>query len=126
MSKLTIYTLISCSLFLLTCHQEEFRERPFPRLITNEITSNSDSGIMITATIYNDAYLDVQEYGLVYAPKNTNLPEAQKIIANGILNNNFSSQIKCGLKKDNAYYVRAYLISNNVTVYGNGREFISK
>lgn len=115
-------------LILYNCNEEETYQRGYPSLYTLEINNSTENGAVFVAEILNYENLNILEYGFLWSENvgiEVNRSE-KKIITTNFSNGVFSSKIESALKNGSEYFVRAYLITEDFTVYGNMLSFNSK
>jgi hypothetical protein len=115
-------------LILSTCSEEEVYQRGYPSLYTLEINNANENGVVFVAEILNHENLNILEYGFLWSKKvNVEINQSEKkIITTNFSDGVFSSKIETALENGTEYYVRAYLITDEYTVYGNMLSFDSK
>jgi N-acetylneuraminic acid mutarotase len=126
MKKLIIYcSLFAVLLSLYTC-SEDYIERGFPGVITRSVVQNGTAGIVISGELISRNAKGIREVGFVWQSGNdpkTNPGFKANLISN-IKAGPFDIKISNSLKKGTKYYVRAYAITEDYTVYGDLIEFI--
>lgn len=120
---------LSIILFLLisfTC-KEEFAERDFPSVITNEIIIKGTQGIEFSGDLIIRGSAVPEEIGFIWQNgSDPGMDPGYRISLPGISNSGkFSVLVKTSLKKNSEYYVRAYARRGNTMIYGDLFRFIS-
>ncbi|HHC79973.1 MAG TPA: hypothetical protein ENK46_08820 [Flavobacteriia bacterium] len=112
---------------LVYCTKDVGGTRPYPRVQTLEVTNISESGAVFNATISNDGNLQIIEHGFVWGNReDLTISNANKrVLTNNITNNEFSAEILTTLTKDQLFFVRAYLKTDQYLVYGKPVTFVS-
>ena len=131
-------TAFSFTIFLiliavaLGCDDEVFEPTPrdFPRLITKEVTEITQSGARFNAEFRYRGDVQILSYGFVWneTPFPTlTTPSTDKYVVDAdIRGDGFSVFISEGLNSASTYYVRAFTQTQEYTIYGSNREFVSK
>jgi len=117
-----------CSLFHIHCNKDEYGPRPFVRLITHEVQDITDSGATFVAELVEGITQKITETGFIYSTDSTfNSITAHKIIVPWKQDGKtFSFRITKALLRNKIYYIKSYLISNDLTIIGNTIKFFSK
>lgn len=124
--KVILFLIIS-SFLLITCTEDEFTGRPYPRLRTLPVTNITPEGATFNAEITFRGDFEIVEYGFLWSEDGnplTNNSEKQ-IIKKDIQNSIFSFNITRSLKVNQNYFLRSFLQTNDFTVYGQVIEFVS-
>lgn len=108
---------------LTMCQKEEYATKDYPRLNTLEVSITSESSAVFTAEIVSGNLADIIEHGFVW---DTNFyPETDLInrqFITGEINpdnkNKFSVNILTSFTKGKIYYMRSYVKTDNIMVYG--------
>ncbi len=114
--------LFYTSLFLLFgCDNDvvEITDKDFPFIILNEIFSNSNEGVVISASMYNDNEVPFSEYGLVIDSDHKPSIFDRKILLNDAPEKDFKVSINNDLIKGETYYIRAFIRTANNLLYSN-------
>ncbi len=114
--------------FFLSCNNDfvEITNKDFPFIILNEIFSNSNEGVVISASLYNENEVPFSEYGLVIAPEHTPSVSDRKIVFNNTPGKDFKVSINNDLIKGENYYVRAFIRTSDNLIYSNTLSFESE
>lgn len=111
---------------MFTCNETEITPRQYPRIKTIEVFNVNQEGASFKGEIYFSSVAIIDHGFLIAETKNPTLTSAEKIslgIKNGI--GEFSATIDRSLATGKKYYIRAYVISEDHTVYGEVIEFTS-
>lgn len=125
-----IYKIIVVILFITftTCSDEDVYQRGYPKIVTISVKNINENGADFNAEVFNYENLDIQEYGFLWSESSgisLNVSE-KKILSSQFTNGKFSTKVEAALKRNTEYFVRAYLKTDNYTVYGNQISFESK
>lgn len=110
------------------CTDEDITSREYSRLKSKEVNNITESGAQFNAEILYQGEDQIEEYGFVWATdENPGVSFSDKIVFVGEPEGNgFSAKATAAMIKDEKYYVKPYIITNNHTVYGTAIEFISQ
>lgn len=111
----------------VTCQKDKFAVREYPRLNTLEVTNISTTGAVFNAEIISGNPADIIEYGFTWDTGQTpSIYYNDKVNITGVMaGNQFSAAIHSSLKKNVPYYVRSYIKTAQVLVYGKTVSFLS-
>ena len=114
--------------FFLGCNNDlvEITKKDFPYIILHEISSNSNEGVVISASLYNENEAPFSEYGLVIDLENTPSYSDRKILLNNAPGKEFKISINHDLIEGRTYYVRAFIRTSENLIYGNTLSFESE
>lgn len=114
------------AIFLIKCQKEDIIVgRDYPRIKTLEVTNISSTGATFNAEIQSAGRAGITEYGFVWSRAENpflddlNILSEQKDSETGI----YSMFINATLEAGVTYYVQAFVIAANYTVYGNRISF---
>jgi IPT/TIG domain-containing protein len=122
-STLSFYMiLISAS-----CTDDGISPREYPRLETLEVTNISESGATFNAKIFHPGNQKILEYGFVWGwyRYDPDLGSNRVFLTETLTKEEFSSNITTTLYKNQNYNVRAFIKTEEYTVYGNSMPFKS-
>jgi hypothetical protein len=122
-----ILLIVLTLLLLIKCKKAEDGDRGYPRLNTLTVTGITKIGATLNAEIYFRSNYNILKYGFVWAEyENPDLDRSDRVIFSGnVVSNNFSAEITSTLKEGEIYYVRAFIVTKDYTVYGKNVEFLS-
>ena len=100
----------------------ELKDRNYP-FITAEINSVNQNGVELTGKFLTVGSSDIKEFGFIWGSDESNLK--YKIVIKEFTNE-FKYSLNSDIVKDEKYFVKAYAINDDYTVYGNVVSFISK
>ncbi|HJZ39168.1 MAG TPA: hypothetical protein VJ203_02255 [Bacteroidales bacterium] len=115
-------TLVCFLLFLSSgCQKENTVERDYPQIRTLAVDHITGDGARFNAVITGGSANSVSEYGFVWGKSGIlNLQHSEKIIVNGPPpSDNFSCEITFALEGMNDYFVRSFIKSGTLIIYGN-------
>lgn len=98
-------------------------ERPFPKVTTLPVSEVNATGATFIGTVENKTS-EVEDYGFVWYRESQQpflIPprNAGRIsLINRPISNRFETRVEAGLANNALYYVRAFVKSNGITVYG--------
>ena len=113
--------------FLVRCDEYEVTSRNYPRVKTLAVSEISSQGARLNAEIIYRGDFEVINYGFVWGltENPTKLNSDRVVFAENINRNKFSELIESTLREDTTYYVRAFVQTNDYTVYGENVSFLS-
>lgn len=119
--------LLSLSIALVNCDEDEVTSRDYPRLNTLPATDITSEGARFNAEIIFRGDFEIINYGFVWGEsENPTLTNSDRVIySENIRNETFTSVISRALEKDNEYYVRSFVQTNDYVVYGQNEVFLS-
>jgi len=113
------FLYVACCL-LVTCAKEEVVPRPFPRLLTGEVSDITQESAKFHGeiTYVNE---EIIEYGFLWSAfRDPSFADSEMIKFEGTITaQDFEAEAERGMKEGLAYYVRAYLRTNTTIVFGN-------
>ena len=122
MKKLNPWLLL-CLIFLVGCEKDEIATRSFPRLETLPVSEVSDEGAVFNAQLLNSDGHEIIQYGFVWKLLGATTPQlgsSFSISQMGAPSDAvFSMEINSNLDIGRYYLVRAYVQTEQHTVYGN-------
>jgi hypothetical protein len=123
MNKVCFPLIRVCFLVFLFsgCQKEKTVERDYPQIRTLAVDHITGDGARFNAVITGGSAESVSEYGFVWGTSSIlNLQHSEKIIVNGPPpSDNFSCEITFALESMNGYYVRSYIKSGMLVIYGD-------
>jgi N-acetylneuraminic acid mutarotase len=125
--KRLIIILTGAVAFFLSCNKEETSDRDYPRLNTLEVTDVSSDGATFQGEIFYNRNFEIKKYGFVWSENsNPTVQGSDRVeIVGAPPGQKFSSRISTTLQKDVEYKVRAFIITDRYTVYGQEESFMS-
>lgn len=115
-------TLVWFLLFLSSgCQKEKTVERDYPQIRTLAVDHITGDGARFNAVITGGSAESISEFGFVWGKSNIlNLQYSEQIIVNGPPpEDNFSCVIIFAFESMNDYFVRSYIKSGTLIIYGN-------
>ena len=124
-SKITIALLLSASLF--GCQKKEIESRYYPRLRTQKVTDISPEGATFRGEVLTTGNSPVLEYGFLWSTQEyLSFSYAEHIQINEKFSSgDFQCRIDFSLIKDQKYYLKSYVKTKDLTIFGNVVEFVS-
>lgn len=112
-------------ILIISCSKDaEIQKKDYPLVSTKSISNVTDSSIEFNGILIESANVSIQEYGFIWDIKEPDLNVSKKIIMNTtIKEGNFSKVVDLGIFKDIVQYVKAYLKTKDLIVYGNTISF---
>ncbi len=125
--KYILPLLAIVSLMLLAQCNDEVVTRDYPRVTATNISNISDSGAVFRAEITDMGNAPITEHGFVWSTEKTQYLSSGERIFLGPCNSSsdFEAEIKTTLKENSTYYVCAFVVSGEYTVYGKTESFVS-
>lgn len=119
-----IITIIFFSLFT-SCAVEELNQRDYPTLYTLEVTDITNSGALFNAEIRYRGEFKILQYGFIWSQQDIMTLNTPNIIkyTDDTREMKFNYEITSGLSVNTTYQVRAYIVTEDYTVFGNVVEF---
>ena len=121
---LNIYVL--ALIFLsISCAEKEVMTKDYPYIITEDISGIDKTSVVFNGKVISTGDVKFSEYGFLWDIQKPTIEEsANKIIIESPLKTgSFSKTIDYNLYKDKEQYVRAYMKTDNLIVYGNTIKF---
>lgn len=109
------------------CTDDEPLERAYPQINTLEVDGISETGATFHAEIINQKNLDIVEYGFIWSIyNNPNFYQSEKVVISEPFDQgNFIANIRSTLLKDVVYYVKAFVRTEKLIIYGKQVTFTS-
>ncbi len=109
------------------CDDDEATRRNYPRLKTLPVSEVNLDGARFNAEIIFRGDFEVINYGFVWGEtESPTLERSDRLIyAENIQSEKFSEKIETTLKGETAYFVRAFIETNDFIVYGENVSFIA-
>ena len=122
-----ILIIITYIWLLLGCSENEFTSRNYPRLNTLDVSNISENGATFNARILYRGDFKIVNYGFVWSGGvNPKIEWDDKVVySENYQSDTFSSEIFSALKDGGYYRVRAFIETEDYTVYGENVTFIS-
>jgi len=123
MNKLIL--IISTILLLIvsiSCDKYEFPHAPYPVAETNNVSNITASNATFKAHISNYDNTPIIDHGFVWGKNPEHSVSSGKAIDLGAFQANkgdFNTIISKTFSKDTTYYVRSYIKTTSLTIYGN-------
>ncbi|MFT4741660.1 MAG: hypothetical protein ACI9L9_002454 [Marivirga sp.] len=98
-------------------------------LKTLEVSQLAAGGAVFNASFLNSTAISIDEYGFVWSTgeEKTNIAEGERISKSlKLTENGFSVMVSSVLRKEQVYYLRSYIIVDELTIYGNAVKFIGQ
>jgi hypothetical protein len=120
---------IFCFLLYLTagCAKDaEITLKDYPIVVTS-ISQVSGEGAVVNAEVLNPGKFKILSYGFVWGTNQMpDLSDNIKIFENGLTNHEFTYTINNALIRNELYFVRSYLKTDQYEIYGNAVNFESE
>lgn len=125
MKKIVLYlSVIIIPLFNNCSKEAENGVKENPVIHTDEITDITDSSVVFNGEIISIGKDEIIEYGFLWDKIEPRIETANKaVMSNPATTGSFSLLVNYNLFKDSVQYVRTYLKTNNLVVYGNQIRF---
>jgi hypothetical protein len=121
--------LLFCLPFLLfTCSEKELTPRKYSRVRTLPVTNITDQGVTFSGEVFYQSDEAVTDHGFIWSTGTFSSIQTSTRRSLGPKSGKgaFSAQISSTLAEGITYYVKAYVVSKNYTVYGQPVPFESK
>ena len=127
MEKILIRTalMLAGALFVLRCDDPTFPAAEYPRISTLPVTNVSSTGVTFHGDTVQDGKEETMNRGFVWSKEEPLTLEISDRIDLGPGSGKFEAEIVSGLSPKTIYYVKAYAITKNYTVYGPSVTFTS-
>jgi len=122
-----IIIIIPSIIILTHCQKEVVSKREYPRLRTLEVSNISSSGAVFNGEIISKGESKIIDYGFIWEKDESpsiDISERKSLGSDPQIGK-FSSYISATLIKNEKYYVKSYLITDQHLVYGNEITFVS-
>jgi hypothetical protein len=122
-----LIALILLVLLLPTCEPEKDIERDYPIVKTLAVDNITSDGARFNAKIIYGPVESITEYGFVWGNSIVlNIRDSVKVSLEGYpITGDFSCDILQRLEKMQKYFVRSYIRSGNLVIYGNMVTFVT-
>jgi N-acetylneuraminic acid mutarotase len=119
--KIKIILLVNASLLLFACDKEaELEIKNYPAVVTGKVSNITDSSVVFNGSVNFIGQDTITEFGFLWDIVDPRLQKSNQVIFDSpAREGNFSKTIDFAILKDQVQYVRAYLKTNNLVVYGN-------
>lgn len=119
------YTLLMTQILFLSCEKEAVPEaKVYPFVITLDIENDGNSGVRLSADITNTGTQKILDYGFVLGEEEKPTTDNICITIDTVASvGKYSYRISNGLENGTRYYVRSYIRTDKLIVYGNQMEF---
>ena len=110
-----------------SCQSEKFTEKGIPEVKTTGVTILED-GVTFYGEILSDGGKSIKEHGFTWIGNNNSLPEAAEYVLLGPANGEteFSVTVNSMIEKDVIYNMRAFIVTDEITSFGNKVTFAGK
>lgn len=127
MRYIKLILIVTSFLFFSNCKKDsEVQPKEYPYVITNSPTVNSD-GAAFSADITNIGNQKILKYGFVWGTEsNPTIRDFNKLFDDKANTGIYTCKVNSGFAKEQTYYVRAYILTDQYEVYGNVKSFISQ
>jgi hypothetical protein len=114
-------------LLLSACEPENDIERDYPIVKTLAVDHISSDGARLNAKVIYGPVESITEYGFVWGNSIVlNIQDSDKVSLDGYpITGDFSFDILQNLDKMQKYFVRSYIRSGNLIIYGNQVTFVT-
>lgn len=118
-SIIPVSALLLASL-VYSCQEEKFTDKGIPEVKTVGVTI-LDDGATFHGMIITDGGFSIKEHGFSWAPAGANDPSGTQYFYLGPLSGEtrFSVTVNSAIEKDEDYVMRAFVVTDAVTSYGN-------
>lgn len=119
---------IALVLILLGCTKEDFNKREYPRVFTDKILSISENGTVVQGTITLSQPATILDHGFIWTQySNASLDLFNQLsLGSRSDGGTFQGELNFALGKQRSYIVKAYVKTEDFTVYGNELVFESQ
>ncbi len=119
------FLFFACSFY--SCQSEKFTEKGFPEVNTIGVTILND-GAVFHGQILSDAGMQITDHGFTWVPEVSNNPSDVQYYSIGPANgdSHFSVTVNSTIEKDKTYSVRAFIVADETTSFGNEIIFSGK
>lgn len=126
MNYLKPIIILTAAFSLINCDKDaEVQQKDYPYVVTNSPTVNSE-GAGFSAKLTNKGNQKILKYGFVWGTEpNPTTHDNIVLFDEKEIEHNFSYSVTSGLVKDQTYYVRAYILTDQYEVFGNEKSFNS-
>ncbi|WP_291860308.1 IPT/TIG domain-containing protein [Marinilabilia sp.] len=109
------------------CHKEKIEARFYPRVRTHNVSNITSDGATFWGEIIAAGNSPALEYGFAWSTHDTPSPKiSEHIIVEEVLSSGkFSCRIDFSLIRSEKYYVRSFVKTDELTVFGNAVSFVS-
>jgi len=122
-----IFLYISVAAVMFSCIKDaKHSQQNYPFFITQPVINIDDTGVTFIGSIERQGKEPIVDHGFVWGiAQNPTLGNSH--ISLGVLDaeNEFQTRVTYDLKTNEAYYVRAYMATNDYVIYGNQQLFTS-
>jgi hypothetical protein len=120
------FVVISLLIFIRCEKETEVQSKDYPYVITRTPNINAD-GVGFSALITSIGKEEILKYGFVWSQEsNPTIHDYNKLFEEMPGKGEYTYDVKGGFEKGKTYYVRAYMLTTNLEVYGNEKSFISQ
>lgn len=126
-SSARLLILLLFAISMIRCDEEEVTSREYPRVNTLQATNITQEGATFHAEIIFRGDFEVLDYGFVWSrSRNPVLKNSDKVsVAENLTADVFSFAVTSALQTNSTYFVRAFVQTEEYTVYGQDIEFFS-
>ncbi|HEY8937351.1 MAG TPA: hypothetical protein VIM65_19130 [Cyclobacteriaceae bacterium] len=120
--SISIISTILLLIVFISCDSYEFPHAPYPVAETNSVSDITASNATFKAHISNYDNTSIIDHGFVWGKNPEHSVSSGKVIDLGIFQTNkgnFNATIEKTFSKDTTYYVRSYIKTTSLTIYGN-------
>ena len=120
----------ACIFLLLSfigCSEEKEYPHKFPIILTEEVTDINSDGARFSARIQNLDDFKINSYGFVWGQSdNPTLASSKLSLSSDFKEGRFTEVIQNDLEEGKTYFVRGFIQTDKVIVYGDTKAFTSK
>lgn len=113
-----IYLVVLCALFLVACKPELEK----PTVVTQEITSITDSSAVVVCSVTDDGGSEVTLRGVCWSMSPNPTIEKDNVIKSGE-GTGYYEVVMSSLEAETDYFVRAYAVNSEGVSYGEEKSF---
>lgn len=112
--------------YLLGCAETEYPHK-FPLVVTEDVINVSSSGVTFSGRIANSSSHKIINYGFIWeADTDPTMNSSKLSLGSNVSDGNFSEVVTSDLEDGRVYFVRAFLQTEKLTVYGESKKFTSE
>lgn len=120
--------LVCCILviYLLGCTETEYPHK-FPLVVTDEVTNISSSGVTFSGRIANSSSQKIISYGFIWEQDiDPTINSSKVVIGSNATDGSFSEVVTNDLEENRIYFVKAFIQTETLLIYGESKKFTSE
>ncbi|MCP4457230.1 MAG: hypothetical protein GY816_04265 [Cytophagales bacterium] len=124
---LSLLVIVLISVNISSCDKDEDVKREFPRVSTLEVIEISEEGATFQGNIDQYGSSEITQIGFVWSETEEPNSSSESIIleTSRLVDGYFNYQVKTRLKDNEEYFIRAFVIDDSFTTYGEITSFTS-